>query len=124
MWLVVAAGGCNDETCAQSLCGCWEDVVVRLELRVVDQDGDPVEAMDVICINEDRALASTNTDGVVSTMLDTRLSASCGTERCNSLTLRDPTGRCLGTQSTLMALNDSVVTVDCGAAGDDDDSAF
>ncbi|MCO4770181.1 MAG: hypothetical protein KDA24_09145 [Deltaproteobacteria bacterium] len=113
--------GCNATNCAQSICGCWEDFTVSLEMTVVDQFGDGVDGVRAICVNEDAPVATTNGDGELMQTFDTRVSPGCGTERCNTLTLLDPEGRCEGTQSTLAALNFSTVTLTCTELGDDDD---
>lgn len=114
---------CTGATCASAICGCWEPFTVDLEITVVDQDGDPVEGIDAICLNESSAVATSDAAGLIARSFDTRVSPSCGPERCNNVTLTDPQGRCEGTQSTLAALNFSTVTLECTAVGDDDDSA-
>ena len=122
-WLIVPAAGCDGEDCGRAICGCWESVSVNLDVLVLDQRGEPVEGMQAVCINEDSPVGTTDGDGRITANFDTRLSQVCGTERCNSLTLSDPEGRCGSTQSSLLVLNSTTVTVDCSAVGDDDDSA-
>jgi|GEM_PF-4658920 len=121
--LASALGGCTGDDCGRPICGCWEDVSVALDVTVLSDLGEPVQGITAICVNEDAAVATSDADGLLSARFDTRLSQACGTERCNSLTLTDPTGRCEGTQSSLIALNRTTVTVDCDPDGDDDDSA-
>jgi hypothetical protein len=117
------SSSCTGDTCGRPICGCWEDVSVTLEITVVDQLGDPIPGIDALCVNEDTPVATSGDDGVISTRFETRVSEACGTERCNSVTLSDPTGACSGTESSLLALNRSTVALTCGSPGDDDDSA-
>ena len=128
MWgpgLVLASAlwiaGCTDDDCGRPICGCWTDETLDLQIRVTDQDGNPLEGIDLICVNEDIPVASSDFEGLAGTMIETRISPGCGPERCNSITLSDPTGRCEGTATSLAVLNDTTVTLFC-AEGDDDDS--
>lgn len=115
--------GCGDVECGRPVCGCWEPTTVELSLTLVDGAGDPVPDINVICVNEDAPVATSDADGVVSHTFDTRVSDACGVERCNSLTLVDPAGACSGAESTLLALNGTTIVLSCGGAPDDDDSA-
>ena len=117
----LSGAGCAGDDCGRPICGCWIDDTVDLQVTVVDQAGDPLEGIDLICVNEDTPIASSNIEGVAGTIFDTRVSPGCGPERCNSITLSDPTGRCEGTSSSLAVLNDTTVLLVC-AEGDDDDS--
>jgi len=119
-WLLAS---CTGPTCASAICGCWEQETAQVNFTVVDIDGDPIEGIDMICINESVALATSDAAGLIATSFETRVSPGCGPERCNRLTLSDPTGACDGTDSTLQVLNGSTVTLDCDVVGDDDDSA-
>ena len=87
------------------------------------QDGEPIEGMSAVCVNEGSAVATSDADGLLAASFDSRVSEACGPERCNSLTITDPTGACEGTSSSLVALNYTTVSLTCGSVGDDDDSA-
>ena len=117
----LSGAGCTGDDCGRPICGCWIDDTVDLQITVIDQAGAPLEGIDLICVNEDTPVASSDVEGVAGTIFETRVSPSCGPERCNSLTLSDPTGRCEGASSSLAVLNDTTVTLVC-AEGDDDDS--
>ncbi len=116
--------GCPNAECGRPICGCWEAVSVTLDLTLVDGAGEPVPDISVICTNEDSAIATSNAEGVVAHTFDTRVSDGCGPERCNTLTLVDPSGRCTGVESTLLALNGTTIPLSCGGAADDDDSGL
>ncbi len=115
------SAGCAGDDCGRPICGCWTDETLDLQITVVDQDGIPLEGIDLICVNEDTPVASSDVEGVAGALFETRVSPGCGPERCHSLTLSDPTGRCEGTSSSLAMLNDTTVSLVC-AEGDDDDS--
>ena len=117
----LSGAGCTGDDCGRPICGCWVDDTVDLQITVVDQAGTPLEGIDLVCVNEDTPVASSDAEGVAGTIFETRVSPGCGPERCNSITLIDPTGRCEGTSSTLAVLNDTTVPLVC-AEGDDDDS--
>ena len=111
--------GCDGPDCGRPICGCWEDATVSLDITVVDQDSDPLEGIELVCVNEQAAFATSGVDGLITGTLETRVSDGCGLERCSSVTLLGPIGDCSGTQSTLLILNETTVTLTCGA-GDDD----
>jgi hypothetical protein len=112
---------CTGATCVSAICGCWEPFTVEMEITVVDEDQNPREGIAAICLNEGDAIAFSDADGVIAKDYDTRVSPGCGPERCNTITLTDPSGACEGTRSTIAVLNFTTVVLTC-AVGDDDDS--
>mgnify|MGYP007046913042 CR=1 FL=1 len=114
------ASSCTGPSCSSAICGCWEPFRVDLEITVVDQDGDPLQDIEAICLNEGEPIAVSGVDGVIAHSFDTRVSPGCGPERCRTITLSDPAGLCDGTQSTIAVLNFTTVELTCEAPGDDD----
>ncbi len=115
------SSSCTGATCVSAICGCWEPFTVELEITVVDEQENPREGIAAICLNEGEAIAVSDEAGVIAQTYDTRVSPGCGPERCNTITLTDPSGACEGTQSTIAMLNFTTVELRC-AVGDDDDS--
>ncbi len=115
------ASSCTGANCVSAICGCWEPYTVNLEITVVDEDAEPREGIAAICLNEGEAIAFSDENGVIAKDYETRVSPGCGPERCNTITLTDPSGACEGTQSTIAIMNFTTVELRC-AVGDDDDS--
>ena len=69
--------------------------------------------------SEQAAFATSGVDGLITGTLETRVSEGCGLERCSNVTLVDPVGDCAGTQSTLLVLNQTTVSLSCGTATDE-----
>ena len=109
----LALAGCTDRQCQSAICGCWEPAEVALDIEVLDELGRPVPGASAFCVNEDDAVAVAGDDGLLAATLETRVSPGCGVERCSSLTILDPSGRCEGVESTLSVLNESTVTLAC-----------
>ena len=79
----------DDPDCSRSFCGCWQDVVLEFNAKILDKQNQPLTDIEVYCAGEETPRTVSDQSGVASFKVSTQRSPGCHYAICSNLILKD-----------------------------------
>lgn len=101
----------NALACAQTICGCWQEVTFNYKVNLVDQQGIAADRIDLFCDDESKPISQTNAIGMAKFTINNEKSPGCGYKRCKTIRLSDPNQQYSEKTVTLEGSNQKKITL-------------